>query len=446
MSKRLILLVALALVVGLTYTAYAEVQNVKVGGDILIRGVARNNFDLKNGNAGDKEDDQASFATSTVRVRIDADLTDNVSATVRLLNERLWGVESTLNSDIDLDLAYVTLKEFLYSPLSLMVGRQELRYGNGLIVGDPDTNRSVASDLSDALNVPLAEDLSSRKAFDAIRAVLNYDPLVVDLVYAKIDEGASSSSYINDNVARNDDVDLMGINAVYTLDKATTLNPYFFVKSDSNGDKTDKIYVPGILITSSPIEDLKLSLEGAYQFGKRRVTGTDTQTKRRAWALQAGADYALKKLPYSPMVGLQYTYLSGDKNSSDSKYKAWDPMFEDQTLNSIPNVLFANSNMQVINLKGSMKPMEDVTVLVNYGNYRLAQKLSGSQDLGYGSGWTLTGKKPLGNALDLSAVYDYTEDVQLALDLGWFFPGKAFDKTDGRRTANQVIGSMKVTF
>jgi len=436
MSKRLILLVALALVVGLTYTAYAEVQNVKVGGDILIRGVARNNFDLKNsGTAGDKENDQASFATSNVRVRIDADLTDNVSATVRLLNERLWGTldEDSANSDIDLDLAYITLKEFLYSPLSLMVGRQELRYGNGLIVGDPDTNRDVTS--ASAYSSTIAEDFSSRKAFDAIRAVLNYDPLVVDLVYAKIEE---------DNVNRNDDVDLMGVNLVYTLDKATTLNPYFFVRSagsnrTSQPGKSTKTYVPGILITSSPIEDLKASLEFAYQFGK----DTGSANKLRAWAIQAGADYALKKLPYSPMVGIQYTYLSGDKNDSDSKDKAWDPMFEDQTLNSIPNVLFANSNMQVINLKGSMKPMEDVTVLVNYGNYRLAQKVTSLS--GYSS-WTLTGKKPLGNALDLSAVYDYTEDVQLALDLGWFFPGKAFDKTDGRRTANQVIGSMKVTF
>jgi len=443
MNKRLILLMALALVVGLTYTAYAEVQNVKVGGDILIRGVARNNFDLKNsGTAGDKEDDQASFATSTVRVRIDADLTDNVSATVRLLNERLWGVESTLNTDIDLDLAYITLKEFLYSPLSLMVGRQELRYGNGLIVGDPDTNRRVASDLSDALNVPLAEDLSSRKAFDAIRAVLNYDPLVVDLVYAKIDEGTSNSLYyINDNVARNDDVDLMGINAVYTLDKATTLNPYFFVRSAgsnraNNLGKSTKTYVPGILISSSPRQNLKLSLEGAYQFGK------DTSAnKLRAWAIQAVGEYAFANVKMTPALGLVYTYLSGDKNLSDNKNKAWDPMFEDQVPNSIPNVLFYNSGAQVINVKGSIKPREDFTLTAVYGNYRLAEKMTSLT--GYDTTWSLNNKKDLGNALDLSAVYDYTEDVQLALDLGWFFPGEAF-KDD--RTANQVIGSMKVSF
>jgi len=449
MSKRLILLMALALVVGLTYTAYAEVQNVKVGGDILIRGVARNNFDLKNSNtAGDKEDDQTSFATSNVRVRIDADLTDNVSATVRLLNERLWGEENEYNSDIDLDLAYITLKEFLYSPLTLMVGRQELRYGNGLIVGDPDTNGSAssASAFSASAFAAVAADLSSRKAFDAVRAILNYDPLVLDLVYAKVEE-----KYVN----RNDDVDLMGVNAVYTLDKATTLNPYFFVTSlgsnrDGQDGKSSKVYVPGILISSSPIENLKLSLEGAYQFGREVVFNAG---RLRAFAIQAGGEYTFAKVKMTPALGLVYTYLSGDKNPYDNKNKFWDPMFEDQIPNSIPNALFPNSGAQVINVKGSIKPMEDLTLLANYGNYRLSQKIAENDPtLGYPALfgnyqiWRMTGKKDLGNALDLSAVYDYTEDVQLALDLGWFFPGKAFDKADGRRTANQVIGSMKVTF
>jgi hypothetical protein len=312
-----------------------------------------------------------------------------------------------------------------------MVGRQELRYGNGLIVGDPDTNGSASS--ASALST-VAADLSSRKAFDAVRAILNYDPLVLDLVYAKINEGA--------DVNRNDDVDLMGINAVYTLDKATTLNPYFFVKTDGSVDKAEKIYVPGILISSSPIENLKLSLEGAYQFGKKNDFGNG---KLRAWAIQAGGEYTFAKVKMTPALGLVYTYLSGDKNLSDNKYKAWDPMFEDQVPNSIPNALFYNSGAQVINVKGSIKPMEDLTLLANYGNYRLTEKMTSLT--GYNSTtWSLNNKKDLGNALDLSAVYDYTEDVQLVLDLGWFFPGKAFDKTDGRRTANQVIGSMKVTF
>ena len=40
---------------------------------------------------------------------------------------------------------------------------------------------------------------------------------------------------------------------------------------------------------------------------------------------------------------------------------------------------------------------------------------------------------------------DYTEDVQFSLMGGMLFPGNAFDKSN-RKLANEVIGSMKVTF
>ncbi|MCX5694833.1 MAG: hypothetical protein NT014_06950, partial [Candidatus Omnitrophica bacterium] len=84
MGKRLIVVLALALIVGLTYSAaYAEVQNVKVSGDIIASGVARQHFNLQNGPDGDKKNIDQSFFMTQTRVRIDADLTDNVIATVR---------------------------------------------------------------------------------------------------------------------------------------------------------------------------------------------------------------------------------------------------------------------------------------------------------------------------------------------------------------------------
>ena len=55
-------------------------------------------------------------------------------------------------------------------------------------------------------------------------------------------------------------------------------------------------------------------------------------------------------------------------------------------------------------------------------------------------------KHTLGNEFDANITYDYTEDVQFGLGLGWFVPGNAFDKDENRKTASQVIGSMKVTF
>ena len=86
MSKRLIVVLALALVAGLTIAAYAEVQNVKVSGDLLIQGVSRKNIQLRGNDQNHIRTLQnveygpsISGLLSAVRVRIDADLTDNVS-------------------------------------------------------------------------------------------------------------------------------------------------------------------------------------------------------------------------------------------------------------------------------------------------------------------------------------------------------------------------------
>ena len=49
-------------------------------------------------------------------------------------------IAEPFKKEIALDLANVRLKEFLYAPLDLTIGRQELHYGNDFIMGDPDTN------------------------------------------------------------------------------------------------------------------------------------------------------------------------------------------------------------------------------------------------------------------------------------------------------------------
>jgi hypothetical protein len=456
MSKRLILILALAFVVGISCAAYAEVQNVKVSGDITMMGIARNDFNLRKGVAGDVRDDDESNVLSQIRVRIDADLTDNVMTTVRLLNERTWGQEGVTDTDVDLDLAYVTLKEFLYSPLSLTVGRQELRFGNGLIIGN---SRNFTGNVVN--NVPT--DLTLRKAFDAIRATLNYDPLVVDLIAAQI---------LKPSNVDNRDTDLLGINARYDIDKTTSAELYFFNKQNHDkqsaagiNDKADQVYTLGGLVSAEPIANLKASLEGAYQFGKYNVAN-QAMVSRDAFAVQARANYALpfaKTKKWSPAIGAQYTYLSGDKQADTDLQHAWDTMYYDQALNSITYAIIPFTNLQVINLMGSMKPADDITLTLNYGYYLRAQKdtaglTSPYRDSLYGlysNGLTPTGtatttytmvdEKYLGNALDLTATYAYTEDVQLGLTLGYFKPGSAFDERN-RHTATQVLGTMKVTF
>jgi len=463
MSKRLMVILALALIVGMSFSAaYAEVQNVKVSGDIVVTGAVRKNFCLEANTDGDKGAFRQSFLLTQARVRVDADLTDNVSATVRLINERIWNGQNDRDvttpvaanqvdspTSIEIDLAYVALKEFLYSPLTLTIGRQEIKFGNGLVMAKSGAAMGTTM---------IPTDLSERRAFDALRATLNYDPLVVDLVYAKVRQTTTLDK---------NDIVLSGVNASYALNKNTNISGYYYLKNDDYkggaagaalGVRPDKVNTVGALITSTPIENLTASLEGAYQFGKSSGGATAAlrnQDSHSAYALQAIADYIFTKVKTTPKIGASYTYLSGRDSMNGTVNEGWDPMFYDQVLNNITYAIFPFTNMRVINLRASCKPVEDVTVAANYGYYDVAQKNGGTltspndmngESAGYLAGVAYTGKSHLGEALDITATYDYTEDVQFALTGGLFRSGNALTIVDDKAAAQQLIASMKVTF
>ncbi len=461
MSKRLILILALVFVLGLSLAAYAEVQNVKVSGDLTVMGAARQ-LTLE----GRKNDRDQSFIASITRVKIDADLTDNVMTTVRLLNERYWGTEREYTTDNEdsnaalvLDLAYATMKEFLYSPLTLMIGRQELHYGSQMVVGDPDTNNQVTTASAFALTEGGDPDLTARKAFDAIRAVLNYDPLVIDAVYAKINSNAT-------HTLGNDDTVLLGIDANYALNKNTSIEGYWFQKNigkkalgGASVKKADSVDTVGARIVSKPLakdENLTTSLEIAYQFGK--IADSNGSANRKAWALETGATYALPKMKMTPTVTALYSYFSGDheNNTYDTTmgtYKGWDPMYENQTSGNIANALFDQTNAHILGGIVTAKPMEDVILKGEYYAYWWAKAYHDNSTISSdrrGNAYAMTQRRFAGQEVDLTATYNYTEDVQFALMGGWFVPGPSFDKErssiNANNIASEVIGSMKVTF
>ena len=55
------------------------------------------------------------------------------------------------------------------------------------------------------------------------------------------------------------------------------------------------------------------------------------------------------------------------------------------------------------------------------------------------------GKKEIGNEVDVDATYNYTEDVQLGLSLGWFLPGDIFNSANDT-IAKQALAHVNVNF
>ena len=425
MKRLLTLCIMLTAVALITAPAFAEVQNVKVSGDVNSAGVYRNSYDLMSDNqASNANINDNNFLFTQARVRIDADLTDNVSATVRFLTEYDWNTSANTSSsadNVDLDLANVTLKEVFYQPLTVTVGRQELKYGNGFVIGDPDTNATSADvDLT-------AQDLSLRKSFDAVKAVLDYNPLTVDVFYAKINETNTTAN----------DVDLYGINAAYDIGSySSEVEAYCFLsKNDVSTAPTtatnsgNEIYTIGLRGSISPIDSLNLSGEVALQTGDY---DSESATKRdqKANAYQLTGDYTCPDVTIpgvnialkSPMLKLGWTHYSGGEVGNSGDYEAWIPLYEDQTHGIVANYILGgvnggqNSNADILNVGGSVSPLEDLTLSVDFYKFWLDEKLvaQNNQQASQGTalGWTnLTESKyymhaddDLGEELDVAIV------------------------------------------
>jgi len=434
--KKLIILAAALM---LAMPAFAAVQNVKVSGDITTYGVLQSNLDLDADDTTDGQsisEDDGFFATIT-RLRIDADLTDNVAATIRVVNEREWDAATTATTDIDVDLANITLKEMFYSPLTMIIGRQDLAYGSKLVVGDPNTNAAVP--LDSGLSGAQAPFLSKMKAFDAIRGILDYDPLTIDLVYAKIDEVRESTSNF-------EDTDLLGLNLAYKFaDYDAEAEGYvFYVDGDQNSSSED-IAVFGLRGSLVPVDGLTLGAEVAWQTGDRTIT-----RDQDAFAATVEGSYVWNN-EYEPTIKLCYDYRSGEESGNSGDYEAWDPLYEDQTKGLIADYLFGganggvSSNASIINLGGSIKPMEDLTLTVDWFNYTLDEKFAAGSISSPVASYSVKNDDNLGDEIDLGLIYDYSEDVVIGLQAGWFLPGDLFTSANDD-DAMEVIGSIAVSF
>lgn len=452
MRKLIVLAVALAMA-ATAAPAFASVQNVKIGGWTNNTFVHRQEFDLGKGSGG--TDTQDVFINQT-GLQVDADLTDQVYVTIALINEAGWGAERSENStaSVDIYLAYVTLKEMLYSPLTLVVGRQVFSFGNGLVFDATGTNNTApgASGISS-----IAADLTKQTSLDAIRAIFDYNPLTVTVFYAKVHQNTQTINHLDD------DKDLWGVNANYQLgdDMDSVIETYFFKQRDKEGNvgltgaKTDYIKVVGVRASTNPIEGLNLQAEVAHQGGSARIESSPLiQRKRDAWAVQGIVNYQLPVLEeYKPVAQYIFTKTTGetDTDANLTNYTGWDPFYEAQGGGHIYNTLFDLTNSVIHSFYLTAEPMEDITARLALTAIWLERELkedSIETRLPTGSTQELLAKTDssyLGKEINFDLTYDYTEDVTFGTSLGWFFPRSVFDN-ENNSTAKQALVSMNVSF
>lgn len=513
--------VAMVLAVALCLTAsvYAETQSVKVSGDLTVRGIGRNAYDFRNSNpkatpvagvtalgfapdstsvnGGLQPNSHQTFWMSQAEVQIDADLTDNVSTVIRIFNERDWNVQTRNTGagnavmpnglqtgfltpqdnefNVQLDLAYVTLKNFVYCPLTVTIGRQDLWFGKGFIVGSNQVNNNYQqlSAVNGGLNAP---EYTTQNAFDSVKATLDYDPWTITGVWA---------STWNNAVSLDDGQDLWGVNIGYKFDcyKAEA-EAYWFLKRDRTvqsfslqADQSNDVNTIGIRGSMDPIDSVTIAGEVAGQFGAMTQNTNQFFTRERAaWALDVSAEYRglMDCWAWKPKGAVEYILYSGDssadqlQNNQEGTYTGWDRMFRgkyDSAIREWTGTYYASyaytpqaqrnptcedasyTNQSQVIFSGTLQPMDCLTLK---GNYNLFWSLqSYMQIAGVASAGNTTDTNHgnfIGQEIDMQAIWDYTEDVSFGLLMAYFMPNGDTYYGGNNDVASDIVGTVKVSF
>ncbi len=504
--RKLTLVLALAIVVAFAGAACAEVQNVKVSGDVAIYSTASwysGLFQETATIAARANTDQ--FFISNIGVNIDADLTENVGAHIRLVSELPWGLDmgDAGRTMIGIGEAYISLREMLYEPLTLTIGRQPLFYGRGFVIG------SNVIDPQNAVNI--YDQYCMYDAFDSVKAQLDLDPWSIDVACSVIDENnapfnattaittwLADIGYIFDQY--NAEMELyyvclldrnrnsVSVTSIYNADptnlarKCTErLDPY----------QTNTIGLRGSM---QPIDNMLIFAEGAYQFGKigdadYNALGQIIGKKDRdvsAGAAEAGIEYLWADIICQPKFGVQYSFRQGEnfnaRGEAVGTYNAFYTPFmrrsdmaiyghngrygiRNVTAPAVANAQnpaglyykngdFANTvdsgdtgwdtNMHAPIAALSLKPLaamdiDDVNFGIKYAYYLFEQTPVGGR------------KKTAGSEVNALLSYDYTEDVQFHLLFGYFWRGDYYKFSEIPLNANAtdamlLEAAVKLTF
>lgn len=341
------------------------------------------------------------------------------------------GVRGAEGDDIfDLRQAYISLGDVKKFPLLLTVGRQAISYGDSRLVADSKWGNFGRT--FDAVRVRFEEPHYWLEGF-AMRPV-------------QIERHEFDASDAEDNF-------FGGYFSTDLVPKQTTDFYVFYRHKDDNQpdlDPTNKIdpqgtwngpaarfATIGARVKSKPdaLNGWDYTAEAVYEVGD--VYQTDLDSKRfdlNAFAAHVSGGYTAKKLPWSPRLGLEYDYASGDSDPNDGNSESFQNLFPSNHDKYGFMDEFGWRNIHDLRFQLNAKPVKKLDIEFDFHAFWLAD----THDYWYRSNGisTLRTKTPdgrdvrtigasnfAGNEIDLTATYELNRNIKVQGGYSHFFAG-----------------------
>ncbi len=415
---------------------YAEFTSLNIGLDYRLRGISIENNDFQSDTA-----DHLNYYSHRARFYMTTWLNQDVEASLRLQSINIWGLEGSNtpmtrypNADGTpwVEEAFIHMPRFAWEKIDLIVGRQPLIIGDGLLVSDDQLGfnairaRTQLPQYSwfpwkidvDIFTAKIQESLESGDDSDLLGMVLGTDR----------DKSRWEFSWIQE---RNDaDTPYTLVNTTYTA--ARTFRQFYGIRLSSN--LKDAYYKIEIALQSGDAvlqrtgqPDQNITLEG---IGQKLELGAQTDSVKfgrfgvnAVYAVGSGDDAGTDNIDesFNPTFGkswdgLQRTGYGTHYAATLSKAYDRDNPFGTGT-SGLP---LGYSGIKTMGLGIYSTQKVRWTGALNYYTFESRTKPLGKNDLGA--------------ELDAHITYRYTGFVVFKVGMALFFPGSVYGDTASRVT------------
>jgi hypothetical protein len=325
---------------------------------------------------------------------------------------------------MDLRLGYVRIGDSETSPVSLIVGRQALSFGEGRLVADPNWS-----------NVG--------RTFDALRLALHYGKFRLDLF-----TGASDKIYTNGFATPTPGQHFHGLYG--SIDKwipNATIEPYLFWRLEHQ--------VKGENTKSGNLDERTAGLRWVGKLPFRFDYGMESALQRgsqanepiSAWATHLVVGHTLPFARRLPRIFAEFNRATGDRNSRDGLHGAFDPLFPSSHDKFGAADQFCWTNIQHGRAGIQLKVHESLTVSTAYSSFWLADRRDGI----YSGGKVIIAPngsqaRHIGQEADIQGRWSPGKHTLLDLALGHIFPGAFLRNTGHRSGYNSLMLGMTQQF
>ncbi len=478
---------ALGLSASLAALTGAELQNMEVGGQIIVLGEYYTHIVPRDGGlripaswlrgrpvgtglgegifsgfAFDRDELDSAAVSQWTRFSVEADFTEGVSTYIEFDHVGVWGSAFRSNYITGLDAAgadsvalyqaYIQTDEMFERSLSLRLGRQELRLGSEWLSGGNDDGPAPSWGLS----------------FDGARATYGLEDVTIDAWAMKLAEDKTGE--------QDGDTNFYGLYASYTGIENLTLDAYWMYIHDGSSlnDTTGSFLTEGIedifgvdayeptrlhtlgLRANAVLGRWDLEAEFAYQFGDASHAGSlfrpvfygDDSADYDNLGLNLQLGYALD-ITWDPRFYVAFAWFEGEDNRAisalDRAASILNPFYARDASVSF-NRLFSNwsysgvldgtdlTNAYIFHTGFNLLPTEKIEVAFDLGYY-LADETFDQPRLFLFPFWTRESDDELGFEFDISMTYNYSEDLYFCVGWDHLFVG------DGLEEGNFIGGN-----